>query len=131
MCLVICKISQQPDSVQSAILSRHHELSLSAYPTSPITNNCQSPLVKPAIEPRCITPEELQFFRNPENLHGKQFILSPDTRDYGMYEVIGYSRARDKAVRFDVLFDDCDEPIAVNEKEMMGMLRGSLYFPVQ
>lgn len=48
-----------------------------------------------------------------------------------MYEVIGYSRARNKAVRFDVLFDDCDDSIEVNEKEMMGMLGDSLYFPAQ
>jgi len=50
---------------------------LSAYPTSPTIDNCQSPLIKPAVEPTRITPEELQLFQNPENLHGKQFILSP------------------------------------------------------
>ena len=36
-----------------------------------------------------------------------------------MYEVIGYYKARDKAVKFDVLFDDCDDSITVSEKEMM------------
>lgn len=104
---------------------------LSAYPTSLTINNNQSPLVQPAVEPRHITREELRSFQNPENLHGKQFILSPGTSDLGMYEVIGYYKARDKAVKFDVLFVDCDDPITVSENEMMGMLHDSLYLPVQ
>ncbi|KIL65516.1 hypothetical protein M378DRAFT_76963 [Amanita muscaria Koide BX008] len=28
------------------------------------------------VEPRHITAEELRLFRDPENLHGKQFVLS-------------------------------------------------------
>src|SRR5258706_7602801 len=99
-------------------------------PTSPKINNCQSPLTKHAVEPRGITPEELQLFQNPDNLHGKQFIISPGTDDSGMYEVIGYHRARDKALTFNVLFEDCDDAVAVGEKEMIDMLRDSLYLPV-
>ena len=97
---------------------------------SPTTNNCQSPLTKRAVKPRRITRKELRLFQNPDNLHGKQFIISPDTDDSGMYEVIGYHRARDKALTFDVLFEDCDDAIAVGEKEMTDMLRDSLYLPV-
>ena len=106
---------------------------LSTYPTSPSPkiNNFKPPLTKPAVEPRHITPEELQsFFQNPENLYGKQFILSPGTDGSGMYEVIGYHRVRDKALIFDILFEDCDDAVTVLEKEMMNMLHDSLYLPV-
>jgi hypothetical protein len=102
---------------------------LSVYPTPPITNNRELPLCKPSVEPRHITTEELQLFRNPDNLHGKQFILSADTDDSGMYEVIGYYRKRYKAVQYDVLFDDSEGPVTVDAKEMMGMLENSLYYP--
>lgn len=103
--------------------------SASAYPTvTPlITNNHELPLTKPSVEPRHITTEELQLFRNPDNLHGKQFILSPDTDGCGMYEVIGYSRKRENAVQYDVLFNDCEDPVTVDAQAMMGMLEDSLY----
>ena len=104
---------------------------LAAYPTSPAKNNNQSPLIQPAVEPRHITHKELQSFQNPENLHGKQFILSPDTSNLGVYEVIGYYKARDKAVTFDVLFADCEDSITISKKEMIGMLHDSVYLPVQ
>ncbi|KAH9074846.1 hypothetical protein EDB83DRAFT_2312347 [Lactarius deliciosus] len=104
MCIITCKNTEQPESVQLAILRRHHklltdsELMSSTHPTpsqDPITGNCEAPLSKPLVEPRHITNEELQLFQNPENLHGKQFILSPETNDSGLYEVIGYFRKRD------------------------------------
>ncbi len=47
-----------------------------------------------------------------------------------MYEVIGYHRVRDKALIFDILFEDCDDAVTVLEKEMMNMLHDSLYLPV-
>jgi hypothetical protein len=103
--------------------------SVSAYPTPPITDKREPPLSKPSVEPKRITPEELQLFRHPDALHGKQFILSPDTDDSGMYEVIGYCRKRNKSVRYEVLFDDCEDPITVDSKEMMDMLQNSLYLP--
>jgi hypothetical protein len=77
------------------------------------------------IEPRHITAEELRLFRDPENLHGKQFVLY----DSGMYEVIGYSRKRDRTIEYEVLFDDCGDPIMVNATEIMAMLEDSLYLP--
>ncbi|KAH9039297.1 hypothetical protein EDB85DRAFT_1887481 [Lactarius pseudohatsudake] len=93
------KNTEQPESVQLAILRRRHELLTelvsSTHPTPSQDPNCEAPLSKPLVEPRHITNEELQLFQNPENLHGKQFILSPDTSDSGLYEVIGYSRKRD------------------------------------
>jgi hypothetical protein len=86
---------------------------------------------RPSADPRPITPEDIRLFETPDNLHGKQFLLLPDNDDDEscMYEVMGYSRKRDKTVIFDVLFDDCQDPILVDEKEMMGMLENSLYFP--
>jgi hypothetical protein len=69
------------------------------------------------------------LFQIPDNLHGKQFILSPDADGSGMYEIIGYYRERDKSVQYDVLFDDCEDSIRVDAKEMMGMLKSSLYIP--
>lgn len=80
------------------------------------------------IQPRHITAEELQLFQDPENLHRKQFVLS-DKDDSGMYEVIGYSRKRDRTVEYDVLFNDCGDSIMVSAKEMMVMLEDSLYLP--
>ena len=89
-----------------------------------------APFSKPLVEPRCITAEELQLFQNPDNLHGKQFIFSPDSDDTGMYEVISYTRKWDTTVTYDLLFDDCeDDPITVDTKEMMRLLEDSLYFP--
>lgn len=128
MCLVTCKIAQQHDRVQLAILKRQNELAMSVHPAPFIQGNREAPLSKPMVEPRHITAEELRLFRDPENLHGKQFVLSANN-DSGMYEVIGYSRKRDRTVEYDVLFDDCGDPIMVNAKEMMAMLEDSLYLP--
>jgi hypothetical protein len=94
-----------------------------------MVGNCELPLSKPSIEPRRITAEELQLFWSPDNLHGKQFILSPGTDESGTYEVIEYSRKRDKTIQYEVLFDDCADPAAVNAKEMMAMLKDSIYLP--
>jgi hypothetical protein len=80
------------------------------------------------VELRRITAEELRLFQDPENLHGKQFVLLANSNS-GMYEVIGYSRKRDRTVEYNVLFDDCGDPIMVNAKEMMEMLEDSLYLP--
>ena len=86
---------------------------------------------KPSVEPRHITVQELQLFQDPDNLHGKRFVLSPDSSDDSeTYEVIGYSKKRDKTVEYDVLFDECEDPIkdpiTVTTKEMMEMLKDSL-----
>ncbi|KAF8271077.1 hypothetical protein EI94DRAFT_1721285 [Lactarius quietus] len=130
MCLVNCKFAQQRERVQLAIVQRHHEISESMYPTPPpLTNNSEPPISKPLKDPRRISAEDLQLFQIPDNLHGKKFILSPDSDESGMYEVIGYARERDKTVTYDVLFDDCGDSIPVTEKEMMGMLEDSVYFP--
>ena len=105
--------------------------------TGPSTSNSggsiksEGSVSKPSADPRHITPEDLRLFETPDSLHGKQFLLSPDNDDDEscMYEVLGYSRKRDKTVIYDVLFDDCRDPIPVGEKEIMGMLKNSLYFP--
>ena len=97
---------------------------MSVHPTPPIQGNLEAPLSKPMVEPRHITAEEFRLFRDPENLHGKRFVLSTNN-DSGMYEVIGYSRKRDRTVEYDVLFDDCGDPTMVNAKEMMALLEDS------
>ncbi|KAF8273180.1 hypothetical protein EI94DRAFT_1826456 [Lactarius quietus] len=129
MCLVNCKFAQQRERVQLAFVKRHHEISESMYPTPALTNNSEPPISKPLKDPRRISAEDLQLFQIPDNLHGKKFLLSPDSDESGMYEVIGYARKRDKTVTYDVLFDDCEDPVSVTAKEMMGMLEDSLYFP--
>jgi len=48
-----------------------------------------------------------------------------------MYEVISYTRKRDKTVTYDVLFDDCKDPITVDAKEIMRLLEDSLYLPAE
>ena len=58
-------------------------------------------------------------------------MLSPDWGDEEpeMYEVIGYSKGRDKSVKYyEVLFEYCPDPIRVDVKEMMGMLEDSLVY---
>jgi hypothetical protein len=123
------------DSVQ-CVLHLISDYSLSNRPTTgpstrvPTKSNSERPISKPSVDPRRITPEELRLFKIPDNLHGKQFVLSPDSDESCMYEVIGYSRKRDKTVTYDVLFDDCVDPVPVDGQEMMGMLEDSLYFPV-
>jgi hypothetical protein len=46
-----------------------------------------------------------------------------------MYEIIGYYKKRDRSIRYDVLFSDCEDPVGFDETEMMGMLKDSLYLP--
>ena len=70
--------------------------------TPPTVSNLELPLSKPSIEPRRITAEELQLFRTPDNLLGKQFILSPGTDESGMFEVT-YSKKRDGTIQYEVL----------------------------
>jgi hypothetical protein len=101
---------------------------MSVHPLPPTQVNHEAPLSKPMVEPRHITAEELQLFQDPKNLHGKQFVLSADD-DSGLYEVIGYSRKRDKTVEYEVLFEECGDPILLNAKEMMAMVEDSLYLP--
>ena len=38
---------------------------------------------------------------------------------------------RDMTITIDVLFEDCKDPISVEAKEMMGMLKDSLYYPAR
>ena len=102
---------------------------LPAHPTSPTENNHETPLPKQSAEPRSITTQELQLFRKLDDLLGKCFIHSPDADDSGMYEVIAYSMKRYKTFQYDLLFDDCGDPITVNMKEMADMLQDSLYLP--
>ncbi|KAF9783942.1 hypothetical protein BJ322DRAFT_887153 [Thelephora terrestris] len=129
MCLLHCKIAEQPEHVQSAISKRHRELTLPASavadvddrqpsPPAPIPSDRQSPPPKPAVEPRRTTAEDLRSFKLPENLHGKRFTLSPDAGDSGTYEVIGYRRERDNSVTYELLFEDCEDPIETTAEEM-------------
>jgi hypothetical protein len=86
---------------------------------------------KPAGTPRCLTADEIQSFKIPDNLLGEHFVLSPDSEDPVMYEVVGFYKGRDKSVQYDVVFEDCDDdPIRVDAKEMLRMLEDSLYLAV-
>jgi hypothetical protein len=147
MCIVGCKIAKQPETIQLAILKKHYELTcvilltLLVVPNlmaihrhpHPIKND-QSPLPvskpgKPAVKPQLITAKDMQSFQIPDNVLGKNFIFSPDTEASGMYEVVGYYRGKD-TVEYDIVFEDCGDPIRVDAEEMMGMLKDSLYEPV-
>lgn len=88
--------------------------------------NSERLLSRPLVDPRQITEEDLKAFEIPDHLHGKQFILNGD--EPCMYEVIGYSRKRDKTITYDVLFEDWEDPVTIDEKEMKGMLADSLFF---
>lgn len=71
-----------------------------------------------------------KFAQQPDRVHGKQFVLSGDNHDgdSGMYKIIGYSRKRDRTVIYNVLFNDREDPIMANTKEMMAMLEDSPYY---
>lgn len=83
---------------------------------------------KPLVDPRQITAEELQSFKIPDNVLGKQFLLSLDNDERSVYEVMGYTRKRD-SITYHVVFDDDGVEIPVEEKELMEMLEDSYYFP--
>ena len=119
------------DSTHCAFYISSSNYRSSKQPTSrPVMSDSERHLSKPSVDPRRITTEEYCLFEIPDNLLGKQFLLSPDDSNAScMYEVIGYTRKRDKMITFDVLFDDCEDPIPVEVKEMVGMLKDSLYFP--
>ena len=72
--------------------------------------------------------EDLRLFETPDNLYGMQFLLSPNGDESCMYEIIIYSRKRDKPVTYDVLFENCEDPIPVVEKDMMSVREDSLHF---
>ena len=58
-------------------------------------------------------------------------MLSPGWADeeLEMYDVIGYSKGRDKSVKYyEVFFEYCPDPIRVDVKETMGMLEDSLVY---
>ena len=66
---------------------------------------------------------KLQVFEIPDRKH---FLLSPDSEESCINEIIGYTRKRHKTVTYDVLFnDDCWE-VPVEVKDMMEMLQDSL-----
>ena len=77
---------------------------------------------------RQVTPEDLQRFKNPENLIGARFLLSPETPEQILWQVVSYTRTLNRGVKYDVIFDDCDDPISVEEEEMAGMIENSLYY---
>ena len=94
----------------------------------PSTSNSERPISKPLADPRRITSEDLRLFETPDNLYGMQFLLSPNGDESCMYEIIIYSRKRDKPVTYDVLFENCEDPIPVVEKDMMSVREDSLHF---
>ena len=40
-----------------------------------------------------------------------QFVLPPRTENLELYKVVAYSKRKDKAVEYEVLFKDCPDPI--------------------
>ena len=70
--------------------------------------------------------EDMQSFKNPDNLNGRQFVLSPDTEESGMYEVVGFYKGKYGEVQYDIIFEDIQDPIRIDAKEMVEMLERSL-----
>jgi hypothetical protein len=85
---------------------------------------------KPLVDPRQITAEELKSFKIPDNVLGKQFLLSPDCDESSLCEVMGYTRKRD-SVTYHVVYDDDVDGVEIpmEEEELMGMLQDGYYFP--
>jgi len=50
-----------------------------------------------------MTPEEFQQSQVPDNLHGKEFKLSLDTKDKAMYEITGFYRKKKKILMYEVI----------------------------
>ena len=68
------------------------------------------------------------MLQDPEKLIGARFLLSPDTSEATLWQVVSYTRTLNRGVKYDVIFDDCDDPISVEEEEMAGMIENSLYY---
>lgn len=85
----------------------------------------------PSVTPKALSADELQsFMRQPELLHGRKFLMSPDKDDEAMFEVVSYMRARDKTFRFEILFEDCgDSPLIVEQEEMNSLMEESYIYP--
>ena len=70
--------------------------------------------------------ERRNFESVPDMLHGKRFVLSPNSGESVGFEVIGYYKKRDKSIEYELLFDDCaDDPIRVGPEEMKNLLQES------
>ena len=66
-----------------------------------------------------ISAEDMQSFKNPDNLNGRQFVLSPDTEESGMYEVVGFYKGKYGEVQYDIIFEDIQDPIRIDaQKEL-------------
>ncbi len=84
----------------------------------------------PSVAPKALSAGELQsFVGQPDLLHGRKFLLSPNTEDEIMFEVVSYMRARDKTVRFEILFEDCGDSLMVDQEEMNSMLEDCHIYP--
>ena|ERR1700722_5205152 len=95
-------------------------------PTSPTCNQPGPIISKPSVDPKHISAEDMQSFKNPDNLNGRQFVFSPDTEESGMYEVVGFYKGKYGEVQYDIIFEDIHDPIQIDAKEMVEMLKGSL-----
>ncbi|PSS31131.1 hypothetical protein PHLCEN_2v2336 [Hermanssonia centrifuga] len=85
----------------------------------------------PSVTPKALSADELQSFEGqPELLHGRKFLMSPNTEDEVMFEVVSYTRARDKTLQFEILIEDCgDSPLMTDQKEMDSMLEDCHVYP--
>lgn len=121
---------------------------LDAFPSTPSTGIAEpkaEPIVKAEPAPqeqlattstrtRPIEPEDLERLRNPKNLLGEQFVLLPtDDREDSTglnYKVDGFFMRQDGNQYEIVLQKESGEyPFLVDETELMGMLKDSVYVP--
>ena len=72
---------------------------------------------------RNVTTTDMEEFQNPDNLLKKRFMESLDPDN----EIHGYRRRKNGTVQYEVLWEDCDEPLDVDEDEMMSMVKESFY----
>ncbi|THG99154.1 hypothetical protein EW026_g3142 [Hermanssonia centrifuga] len=139
------EIAFKPERVQYAIMERCAELCVPSIPgvrgipgvrvavdvvRGSSTEELQT--VRPhSIIPKALSAGEIQsFMGQPDLLHGRKFLMSPDTEDEAMFEVVSYTRARDKSLRFEILFEDCDDSsLTIDQEEMNSMLEESYIYP--
>jgi hypothetical protein len=69
----------------------------------------------------------MEQFQNPDNLLGKRFMLSLDPDNCDLYEIFKYRKRQNGTVQYEVLWEECDEPIEIDADEMMCMLKESYY----
>ena len=139
---IMCRLGRQSERVQMAMVRRYTEIvyviqlcfsvllvnNMRRQPPHVLIDSGPGPLISTSFNDpsNIITAVDIEQFQNPDDILGKQFMLSHiDDVDY--YEITGYHKRRNGIVQYEVLWEDSVESIDVDADEMMRMLKDSHY----